>query len=161
MHNRILIVPALVAVLAAAAGCSTVPGPERRAACQATDWTGFGLNDGRLGVPETERTERFADCAGLGHPADLDAYRLGRAEGLREYCTVESGYAVGSSGRRYRKVCPPEQEQAFLQGYEEGRKDYRGRYPYFYPQFGFGIGIGSYHNSGFYGARYGYPGWWW
>ncbi len=159
MRNRIRLAMALAATLVAAA-CTTVPDTERRAGCQATDWVSYGQNDGRLGVPESERAGHFADCAELGFPADLAAYRAGRAEGLVHYCTLDNGYEVGSSGRRYHKVCPPELEQAFLQGYEEGRKDYRRNYPY-YPNFGIGFGFGSYHNSGWWGARYGYPGWWW
>ncbi len=160
MRNRIRITLTLAAALVAA-GCTTVPEAERSAACQATDWLSYGRNDGLLGVPASERTEHFADCAKLGYPADAAAYQAGRAEGLLTYCTVDSGLEVGASGRRYRKVCPPELEQAFLQGYEQGRKEYRRSYPYGYPNFGIGIGIGGYHNSGGWGARYGYPGWWW
>jgi len=142
----------LLATLGAAA-CTTLTAEQRTAACRATDWASYGQNDGVLGVAAAERAERFADCAELGYPADLAAYQAGRAEGIGSYCTVESGYEVGRSGRSYENVCPPDSEPGFLQGYEKGRDDqpagylhagygygygYGYPYPYYYPYFGFG-----------------------
>jgi len=97
--------PALLALSALlAAGCTTPPPAERAAACQATNWRDYGYNDGLLGVPAGDRTKKFADCAELGHPADTVAYNAARADGLIQYCTVENGYDVGYSGRRYQGV---------------------------------------------------------
>ena len=122
-----------------AAGCSTLSVEERTAACASTDWQRYGMNDGRLGVPTSERADQFEDCAGLGHAANLAAYQAGRAEGLLDYCTAENGYQVGYEGRRYRKVCPADLEPDFLQGYERGRKER----PAYAISPGIGIGIGS------------------
>jgi hypothetical protein len=127
------------------AGCSTLSVEERTAACANTDWYRFGVNDGTLGVPVSERTERFTDCAELGRPADVASYQAGRAEGLKEYCTAENGYDVGYRGRRYERVCPPELEPDFLQGYAEGRDD-RPAYA-LYPGLGIGIGSGGVHTG--------------
>jgi hypothetical protein len=156
-HARAAIL--LLAVLGAAA-CTTLTPDERSAACRATDWHSYGLNDGLLGVPVATRTEKFADCAALGYPADVAAYQAARAEGLKTYCTVENGYDVGYAGRRYRDVCPPETEQDFLQGYEQGSKERPARDYYYYPYFGFG---GYYHPywslhyfPGYYPRRYRY-----
>lgn len=126
------------------AGCATVSPAERAAFCQAVDWREYGRNDGLLGVPAAERAELFADCSELGHAPDTQGYAAGRAEGLAEYCTLETGYEVGREGRRYRDVCPPELEIAFLQGYEEGRHERRRDYRH-YPRFGFGFGFGHFH----------------
>ena len=142
MPYRVLL---LLATLGAAA-CTMLTAEQRSAVCRATDWADYGRNDGVLGVAASERTKKFADCAELGHPADIAAYQAARAEGLAAYCTLESGYDAGYAGRRYRKVCPPEQEIAFLQGYEQGRKE---RPVSYYPYFGFGYGYGYGH--------YGYP----
>ena len=127
------------------AGCTTMTPAERAAACDATDWASYGYNDGILGVPVSQRASMFADCAELGRPADVAAYEAARARGLRQYCTVENGYEVGYSGRRYRDVCPPDLAQSFVQGYEQGRKD-RPAPP---PRFHFGVGVGHYwgHHS--------------
>ena len=122
-----------------AAGCSMQSLEERTAACASTDWQRYGANDGRLGVPTSDRAERFEDCAALGQPADLLAYQTGRSEGLLAYCTAENGYRVGYDGRRYENVCPANIEPDFLQGYEQGRRDR----PAYVISPGFGIGIGS------------------
>jgi hypothetical protein len=137
-----------VLFLATLAACTTLTNEERAAACLATDWGKYGLNDGILGVAAGERTKKFADCNELGYSVDVAAYQAGRAEGLLEYCTVENGYDVGYAGRGYPKVCPPELEISFWQGYERGLKE---RPPRFYPYFGLGIGYGHY-----YGSRFGY-----
>jgi hypothetical protein len=142
------------------AACTTLTAAERTAACRATDWASYGLNDGILGVSAVQRDRKFADCADLGVPADLDAYRAGREEGLAIYCTLENGYDVGYAGRRYSNVCPPELEAAFLQGYEQGRKErpvsyypYYG-YPYYgYPYYGYGFG---YYGYPYFDYRYGH-----
>jgi hypothetical protein len=134
------LLPAMaIGILGLAAGCATLSVEERTALCTDSDWYRFGLNDGTLGVPSVERGEMFAECAEFGHPVDAVAYRTGRAEGLRAYCTVETGYDVGYRGRRYLDVCPPELEPDFLQGYAKGIDDRPGYgiYP------GIGIGVGS------------------
>ena len=148
MSHQLRFAALLFAVLGAAA-CSMVTPEQRSAACRATDWHSYGLNDGTLGVPMAQRDKKFADCAALGYPADIATYRAARAEGLKLYCTVENGYQVGYAGRRYRNVCPPELEQSFLQGYEQGRKERPMRD--YYPYFGFG---GFYYP---YSSIYRYP----
>jgi len=126
--------------LATVSACTTIPPEERAAACRSTDWQRYGVNDGLLGVPEDARTSRFADCADLGAPVDLAAYRAGRTEGLLSYCTAENGYRVAYEGRRYRGACPPALEPDFRQGYALGRRERPGGY--FAPTFGFGFGFG-------------------
>ena len=137
--SRLFLVLAIGA-LALVAGCTTVPPEQRAANCTQTDWQHYGLNDGTLGVPLSERADLFEDCAELGHPADMAAYETGRAEGLRAYCTVENGYELGYRGHRYRNVCPPELEPDFLQGLAQGRDD---RPVWLYPGVGIGIGSGG------------------
>ena len=140
------VAPALgiLALALGLAGCAGMSPAERAAFCQTVDWREYGRNDGLLGVPAAERAHLFAECREIGHPPDVAAYEAGRAEGLAEFCTVESGYEAGRAGRRYRDVCPPELEIGFLQGYEEGRRD-RARELRVYPRFGFGFGFGHFH----------------
>ena len=139
------------ALLFTLGACTTATVAERTAACQATDWASYGENDGVLGVPAGQRDGRFTDCAELGHPADIAAYQAGRSRGLQTYCTLENGYEVGYSGRRYRNVCPKALEVSFLQGYEQGRRD---RPIAFYPSFGFGYGYGRHHHPYFWNRYY-------
>ena len=151
-----LIHPAIVAVATMLlAGC-VVATPEQRAeACQSTDWTRYGENDGRLGVPSGARADIFQDCADLGHPVNLAAYRAGRATGLPDYCTAQNGYRVGFEGRRYRGVCPPGLETDFVQGYRHGRSE-RPVYSV-YPSIGIGVGTSSSVGLGFGWGGYYHP----
>jgi hypothetical protein len=147
---------ALVLPVLLVAACTKPPPAERAAACQAMDWRDYGYNDGLLGVPAADRTKQFSDCAELGHPADTVAYNAARADGLIQYCTVENGYQVGASGRRYHGVCPAHLAQAFVQGYDRGRKERPVR---IYPSFGIGIGFGHFgyghrHHRGHHPRRY-------
>ena len=135
------------------AGCSGLSASERSAACGSTDWYAYGVTDGRLGVPESERQDLFAECAEQGLPADLAAYRSGHGAGLEQYCTAESGYEAGRAGERYRDVCTGQAEIAFLQGYEQGRST-RPRYATG-PRIGLGLGVGSGHTHG--GIGLGFP----
>ncbi len=168
----------LLAGLLGLAGCATMSVEERAAFCTNTDWQRYGVNDGRLGIPSSDRADLISDCAEIGHPLDVTAYQAGRAEGLREYCTVENGYQVGYIGQRYSQVCPPSLEADFLQGYAKGRDDRPGYA--IYPNIGIGIGsggvstgvgigigVGGFYNDCFYdpfycgwnrpwGYRYGY-----
>lgn len=139
MVSRFLPAILLPAILA---GCVSQTPEQRASACRNTDWQRFGVNDGKLGVPVSNRAILFDDCARVGQPADQEAYRAGRAEGLAQYCTVENGYRVGYEGRRYHRVCPPEIEPDFLQGFGRGRNEMP-RYAV-YPRFGIGIGVGRY-----------------
>jgi len=155
---------ASIVVALALAGCATVPSQQRAEICQNTDWVQFGENDGVLGVPLSERADRFLDCSEVGQPVDLAAYNSGREKGLQTYCTTESGLQVGLDGREYRNVCPPELETAFLQGLSEGRAaapvavGYRGgkfvKGGFFGPRFFFGSRGFRRGFRGFRGSRF-------
>lgn len=149
-----------IGALAMLAGCTTVPPEQRAANCAQTDWHRYGVNDGMLGVPGSERADLFADCTRLGQPADIARYQTGHEEGLKQYCTAENGYEVGRQGRRYHDVCPTELEPDFLQGLAQGRRE-RPAYGV-HPSIGIGIGSGGGVRSGIgigiggwgYGGRY-------
>lgn len=136
MMIRILSICVLTAALSA---CASLNPEQRLAECKATNWQQYGVNDGRLGVPTSDRSGVFDDCAELGQPVDVVAYQAGRMEGLTAYCTLENGYTVGYEGRRYHKVCPPTLEPDFLQGFERGRKER----PALAVSPSIGIGVGS------------------
>lgn len=122
-----------------AAACSTLSPEQRAAACAQTDWQRFGENDGKLGIPTSDRAAEFEDCAELGQIADLTAYQTGRSRGLETYCTAENGYRVGYEGRAYDNVCPPATETDFVQGFERGRDER----PAIAISPGIGIGVGT------------------
>ncbi len=55
-------------------------------------------------------------------PGQLSMLRQRHAEGLKAYCT--DGMTAGLSGKKYKNVCQPQQEKAFLPEYRKGRKKY-------------------------------------
>jgi hypothetical protein len=62
----------------------------------------------------------FKFCDGLD-PRSMKA-RFER--GLLVFCTLETGYTYGRSGKIYQKVCSPQQEKDFLPAYFSGRREY-------------------------------------
>jgi hypothetical protein len=69
--------------------------------------------------------QRHVDaCIKHGVSANRDPYYAGRDEGLRIYCTGDSGFEQGRLGRKYHYVCPPDLEPEFLNAYYEGREIY-------------------------------------
>ena len=63
-------------------------------------------------------------CAKYGITPDLEAYRLGRAEGLREFCQPYNGYRAGITGAPYYDVCPADLAARFLAQYQAGHELY-------------------------------------
>lgn len=117
---RLLARSAAAIALLAIAGCSAMS----EKACLATDWRTIGYEDGVRGRPADRIADTRRACADYGIRADLDAYRDGRAQGLREYCRPDNGYHVGLSGADYTGVCPADLERGFLAAYEDGHRRY-------------------------------------
>jgi hypothetical protein len=55
-------------------------------------------------------------------PGQLSMLRQKHQEGLNAYCA--DGMTAGLSGKKYKNVCKPQQEKAFLPDYRKGRKKY-------------------------------------
>lgn len=115
------LVPALLATLLLG-GCtsSTLSKDE----CRTVDWRTIGYEDGVAGRSGEQIGRHRQACAEHGVTPDLDAYRAGRTEGLREYCQPRNGYRAGASGQAYYDSCPPELAPAFVAAYDEGRELY-------------------------------------
>ena len=92
--------------------------------CRTVDWRTIGYEDGVAGRSGEQIGRHRQACAEHGVAPDLDAYRMGRAEGLREFCQPGNGYRAGASGQAYYDSCPPELAPAFVAAYEEGRELY-------------------------------------
>ena len=58
------------------------------------------------------------------HHPDLEAYRHGRSEGLREFCQSNNGYRAGVTGAAYHDVCPADLAAPFLAQYHVGHERY-------------------------------------
>ena len=102
----------------ALAGCASMSKEE----CLTVDWRTVGYEDGAAGRSGEAIGQRRKACAAAGITPDLDAYRAGRAAGLREYCQPEHGYRLGAAGGRYGGYCAADLAPAFTQAYEAGRE---------------------------------------
>lgn len=109
-------IPVLVALVIG--GCASMSEDE----CRVADWFEVGLRDGRDGQPDGRLARHAESCARAGVAPDGEAWRLGRQEGLLGYCTAESGWRNGRSGRTYQDVCEISLEPDFLYGYEIGHE---------------------------------------
>jgi hypothetical protein len=111
--------PGWVLVLAALTqGCATMSGSE----CQNADWRTVGYEDGAKGTSASRVGEYREACAKHGISPDLNDYRQGREEGLRQFCRPHNGFRLGEQGVGYAGVCPPDAETDFLAAYEAGRR---------------------------------------
>lgn len=103
------------------AGCASMNEDE----CRVADWRAIGYEDGVSGTAASHIGERREACAEHGVTPDFTAYRQGRDEGLREYCTPASGYRLGRNGRALTAVCPAELQADFRDAYKSGREIYQ------------------------------------
>lgn len=97
-------------------GCASMSQSE----CQTADWRTVGYEDGARGALASRIGEYRSACAEHGVSPDLDRYRQGREEGLRQYCRPQNGFRLGEGGAGYASVCPPDLEQDFLAAYQAG-----------------------------------------
>jgi len=92
--------------------------------CLAVDWRTIGYEDGVAGRSGERIGLHRKACAEHGVTPDLEAYRAGRAEGLREFCQPHNGYRAGVNGVIYYDSCPDDLAPAFVAAYDSGRALY-------------------------------------
>lgn len=104
-------------------GCATLD----RDQCRVADWHLIGYQDGVQGKPAGVIGTYREDCAKHGVTPDLAAWRAGRAEGLKEYCTPANAYRLGRAGNGYPVVCPEPAGAGMQAAYDDGRAIYLAR----------------------------------
>ena len=112
---------ALCVVMLAACGSTATMGQNE---CNAVDWRTIGYEDGVAGRSGAQIGVHRRACAKYGITPDLEAYQLGRAEGLREFCQPRNGYRAGVTGAPYYDVCPADLAARFLAQYQAGHELY-------------------------------------
>lgn len=118
---RFVIVAAVAATGAALlAGCTTMTKEQ----CLAGAWGEKGYQDGLSGYRPSRLDDHAQACAKYGAAPNPSAYLSAREDGLRTYCTWESGFRQGRQGNSYGGVCSPAEERDFLPAYEDGRRIY-------------------------------------
>jgi len=101
-------------------GCASMSKDE----CLTADWRTIGFEDGAAGYSGDRIGQHRKACAKQGVSPDLEAYRAGREEGLREYCRPQTGYRLGAQGGTYEGFCPADLDDAFESAYQSGRQLY-------------------------------------
>ena len=97
-------------------GCATLNENE----CRSADWRELGRTDGANGYEATRLGDHVDACGKYGVSPDAAAYRSGREEGLRQYCTPENALQRGIDARGYNAVCPGESGEMFRRIYDRG-----------------------------------------
>lgn len=120
MRLNCLLLAFCVVMLTACSSTATMGQNE----CRAVDWRTIGYEDGVAGRSGAQVGVHRRACAKYGITPDLEAYRLGRAEGLREFCQPHSGYRAGVTGAPYYDVCPADLAARFLTQYQAGHELY-------------------------------------
>ncbi len=104
----------------AVSGCASLSEEE----CHSADWHLIGYEDGAAGRTAARLGEHREACSDYGITPDLQAYRRGRDEGLREYCQPRRAYQLGRSGQGYPHACPTELQEGLQTAYRDGRSIY-------------------------------------
>jgi outer membrane murein-binding lipoprotein Lpp len=121
MDMKLVIAAAVAATgVALLAGCTTMTKDQ----CLAGAWGEKGYQDGLSGYRTSRMDDHAQACAKFGVAANPTAYLSAREDGLRTYCTWESGFRQGRQGNSYGGVCSPAEEASFLPAYQDGRQIY-------------------------------------
>lgn len=120
MRLNYLLLASCIVMFAACSSTTTLSQNE----CSAVDWRTIGYEDGVAGRSGAQIGVHRRACAKYGITLDLEAYRLGRAEGLREFCQPHNGYRAGVAGAPYYDVCPADLAARFLAQYQAGHELY-------------------------------------
>lgn len=97
-------------------GCASLSEQE----CRTADWRMIGYEDGVVGRQARRLAAHREACADYDVTPDMEGYRLGREEGLREYCQPQRIYQLGLRGRAYPAVCPSALEVELRPAYRQG-----------------------------------------
>jgi hypothetical protein len=87
----------------------------------------IGLEDGQQGRHSTRLGDHRTACAEYGVTPLMEEYQAGYAIGIQHFCTYDRGYSLGINGKRLDNPCPSQIEDAYLQGYRDGRDYYEHR----------------------------------
>lgn len=110
-------------VIAFLSGCASMDAKD----CQKTDWYQRGLAEGRWGASTSEIKQHAEVCAKVKVVPDEAAWRAGYAEGVKSYCTANSGWNRGAANEPYRGACVGLDESTFLRYHSSGQQLYRAR----------------------------------
>lgn len=97
-------------------GCATL----NRSECQNANWHIIGMEDGAEGLLPSNIGKHREACAKHNVIPDINEYRRGYDEGIKQFCTKKRAFDLGKKGQEYPDVCPEDIEDDFLKSYELG-----------------------------------------
>ncbi len=115
-NNSYLYCLGLGFILVIIAACA----PISKEQCNLGDWYGIGLSDGMAGHTLSRLTQIQKKCAKTGVVVDLNQYKAGRSEGLKQFCTPQTAFSRGSKGYSNNNVCPSNVATKFNTAYGYG-----------------------------------------
>jgi len=106
----------LLSTMFIASGCASMSKTD----CLRADWTRQGIEDGRKGSSTAILDRHSKACAKVSVVPNKALYLEGHAQGVRAYCTPDTGLSKGRANALYQGVCPADLEPAFLASYIDG-----------------------------------------
>lgn len=98
-------------------GCATLSKEE----CLVVDWREVGFSDASRGHTQARVAEHRSACAEAKVTVNLDQYNSGFAQGLKNYCTANTGFNLGAKGAGYPSQCIENTFPKVRFGYQEGQ----------------------------------------
>jgi len=92
--------------------------------CVAADWRTVGMEEGLKGKSALTIGGYRKACAEYGITPDLHAYQAGHLHGLKQYCSPQKAYQIGTQGQTLPSVCPSNIHPNFLIQHHQGLKIY-------------------------------------
>eukprot|EP01036_Dinobryon_divergens_P010809 gene10809-14502_t len=117
MSGRLL---SAVLILLGVSGCATLSKEE----CLVANWREIGFTDASQGYTQARVAEHRAACAEAKVTVNLEEYNKGFEQGLKNYCTVNTGFDLGSKGAAYPDQCNEKTYPRVRVGYKEGQAVY-------------------------------------
>lgn len=97
-------------------GCATLSKEE----CLVVDWREVGFSDASQGYTQARVAEHRSACAEAKVTVNLDQYNSGFAQGLKNYCTANTGFNLAAKGAGYPSQCIentfPQVRVAYIEG---------------------------------------------
>ena len=119
MHRFIYLL-AILWLAVTLAGCASMSKKD----CETADWHTIGYNDGAHGIYYSNLDNYRKRCSEYQITPDANAYQTGWNQGIRSYCTGETGYRIGMSGQAYQNICPADLAPGYLAGWQQGVQQY-------------------------------------
>ncbi|OIO67121.1 MAG: hypothetical protein AUJ56_10900 [Zetaproteobacteria bacterium CG1_02_49_23] len=118
--NRFLFACVSMLLMSTFFGCATMSKTD----CENADWRAIGYNEGGRGIHYSNVARHSESCGKYQITPNESAYRQGWEEGIRRYCSSDTGYRIGVSGNPFPNICPADVEANFLAGWHQGVRRY-------------------------------------